>query len=388
MKVTPRGLARLNAGHPWIFRADLADGGARPETETVVVTDPRGRCMGSAFFAPPPSPVALRVYARGASAVPFDERLLAERIDLAVCRREEMLGEAAGACRLVHAEADLLPGLFVDRYEDVVVLQTATAPMDRREEVIARLLARRVAARLVVARDDGSVRDHEGLPRRKGVLFGQGSTRARFCEGTAVFEVDVLADAKTGGFLDQRENHLAAGRIAKGEALDVFTYHGGFAFALAGGAASVLAVDEDPTAVERARANAVLSGRTNVELRQADAFALLRELERTGRRFDTIVLDPPALAKRHGTVTSALRAYHELNLRALRLLRANGWLITCSCSGRVTPALFEEMLVKAASDAAREVAIVERRGAGRDHPERLGVLETSYLKCWFLRVLS
>jgi 23S rRNA (cytosine1962-C5)-methyltransferase len=378
--VGARGAGRARGGHPWIYRADVVAGPAS-DVDDVRVEDERGRVLGRALWAPEPAPLALRLYAHG-DAAPFDA-LLGPRLERAVARRA-----GQPVCRLVHGEADQLPGLFVDRYGDVAVVQAATRAVDRREGAIAAWLLRSLGLRLVVARDDGSARDLEGLPRRKGLLAGGGPTRVSYAEGRARFTVDVLEDAKTGGFLDQRENHARVAELARGAALDAFTYHGGFALALAQRAERVVALDEDPAAAGRARANAEASGLHNVEVQVADAFAELRRFERAGRRFDVVVVDPPALAKRKGPVEAALRAYKELNLRALRIAAPEGWLVTCSCSGRVTAALFEEMLVAAARDAGREVAIVERRGAAGDHPVLLGVPETEYLKCWLLRVLG
>ncbi|MBI4510516.1 MAG: class I SAM-dependent rRNA methyltransferase [Deltaproteobacteria bacterium] len=386
--LSPRGLARFHSGHPWIFRADV--GGDEPpgDADSVRVLDGAGRVVGSAFWAPPPSPTCLRVYARGGEYVPFSDELLAERLARAEARRKEIYGHGTPAYRLAHAEADLLPGLFVDRYGDAAVLQAATIAMDRREKTVAHILAKQHGIRLVVARDDGSMRDHESLPRRKQVLLGGGPTLMHLVEAGATRELDLLEDAKTGGFLDQRENHLCAAALARGEVLDAFTYHGGFALAMARRAEKVLGLDEDPRAVARAKRNASLSHVGNAEFQVADAFEALRRFEREGRTFDVVVVDPPALAKRRGEITTALRAYQELNLRALRIVRQDGWVITCSCSGKVTPQLFGEMLVRAAQGAKRDVALVERRGAGRDHPVLVGVPETEYLKCWFLKVVS
>lgn len=375
--MSPRAATRVRGGYPWVLRVDLRD--PLPPDEWVAVLDERGRTLGAALTAPPPAPIALRVYARG-RAVPFDEVWRA-RLDDSLARRG-----GARLTRLVHGEADLLPGLIVDRYEDVAVVQTTTAALDRREPAIAEALAGSLSLRLVVARDDGSARDHEGLVRRKAVLLGDGPSLVRTHEGAAVLELDVLEDAKTGSFLDQRENHARAAELARGQALDAFTYHGGFALALAPRAQSVLALDQDARAVERARRNAQLSGFGNFTAEVADAFQALRRFEGEGRRFDVVVVDPPALAKR-GPLETAIRAYKELNLRALRLTREGGTLITCSCSGKMTAALFEEMLVDAARDAGRAAVVVERRGAAADHPAMLGVPETEYLKCFVLRIL-
>jgi 23S rRNA (cytosine1962-C5)-methyltransferase len=250
-----------------------------------------------------------------------------------------------------------------------------------------------------VARDDGSMRELEGLPRQKSIFLGSGATVVEVDEGASRFSHDLLEDAKTGGFLDQRENHLRAGELARGECLDLFSHHGGFALALAGKADRVEAVELDARAAARAAANARLSRRDNVDVRQADAFAVLREHEAAGRRFDVVVVDPPALAKRggggpqkgggaaRGPNDAALRAYRELNLRALRITRPGGFLVTCSCSAKMTAPIFGDMLVEAARDSGRSATVVERRGAAGDHPVLLGLPESEYLKCWILQVL-
>jgi 23S rRNA (cytosine1962-C5)-methyltransferase len=319
----------------------------------------------------------------------LDESLLSERLQTAFARRQPFFS-ANDAYRMVHGEADLLPGLIVDRYGDTAVLQSTTRAMDAREPLIAELVAAQLGCRMVVARNDGSARDLEGLPRRKSVLRGQGATLVQYSDSGNRFEVDVLSDGKTGGFLDQLENHDRARGYATSAntALDVFTYHGGFALALArGGATSVLAIDESPAAVARVRENSQRNHFSQVEVEIANAFDRLRALEAEGRYFDLVVLDPPALAKRKTGPRVAERAYKELNLRGLRLVRPGGILITCSCSGKMTVQYFGQMLEAAARDVGRPVQVLERCGAGRDHPVLLGVPETDYLKCWFLRVL-
>jgi 23S rRNA (cytosine1962-C5)-methyltransferase len=405
VKVTPRGVARVRSGHPWIYRADVVGGDAAGD-QGVLVVDERGKPLASALLAPPPATIALRVYARSEKFVRFDDALLAERLARAVERRRPAPGAPLPeAARLVHAEADQLPGLFVDKWGDAAVVQAATAAIERREPMIARWLAERLSLRLVLARDDGSTRELEGLPRRKAVLFGApgAATVAEVREGHASFSHDLLEDAKTGGFLDQRENHVHVGELARGEALDAFSHHGGFALAMAANRAQVTqvtAIEQDPRAAARAAENARRSGLAErVRVETADAFVLLREYERVGRQFDTVVVDPPALAKRagggprqgggasRGPNDQALRAYKELNLRAIRLTRPDGLLVTCSCSGKVTAEIFAGMLAEAARDAGRDVVILERRGAASDHPVLVGVPETEYLKCWICRVL-
>lgn len=383
--VTDQGAARLRSGNPWVFAGDVRSAPPQADGDVVRVVDVHKRLVGTALYAEG-AQLPLRLIGHG--EVTFDTALIRARLEAALARRATLFA-GADAYRVVHGEADLLPGLIVDRYGDVAVLQTAARAMDAREPEIARLIMEVLKARLVVARDDGSARDFEGLPRRQGLLLGDGPTTVAYHDAGNRYEVDVLTDGKTGGFLDQAENHARAANYARGDALDAFTYHGGFALALArGGARSVLALDESALAVERARANAARNHLPQVKVEQANAFDVLRTLEAEGRRFDVVVIDPPALAKRKSALRGAERAYKELNLRGLRLVSPGGVLITCSCSGKVTPQAFGELVESAARDVGRAVQVLERCGAGRDHPPLLGVPETDYLKCWFLRVLD
>ncbi len=393
MTLTDKGAARVRGGLPWVYASDVTQPLA-DEAEVVALCDRRGQALGTALWSPK-SPIPVRVLAR--DAVTLDRSLLATRLDAALVRRGTdgyvARADAESAARQVHADADRLPGLIVDRYADVVVLQTTALALDRREALVAELLRERTGARMVVARDDGSARDFEGLPRRSGVLLGAGSTSVRYRDAGSLVEIDVMSDGKTGGFLDQVANHAVAGRYARGDCLDAFTYHGGFALALCkGGARSVLALDESESAIARARANATRNGYAQLVAEVDNAFDRFRALEAASRRFDTIVVDPPALAKRRGHgrdgIETALRAYKELNLRAFRIASAGAVLISCSCSGRIDGEAFGEMLAAAARDAGRSVQVLERRGAGADHPILLGVPETEYLKCHVLRVLA
>lgn len=380
--VSAKGAARLRAGHPWVYADDVTRDGA-DGADVVRVHDARGQLLGTALWAPG-AQLPLRLVAR--TAVKVDAALLEARLRAADELRRRLLPRA-NAYRMVHAEADGLPGLVVDRYGDVCVLQTGARAMDAREDELARIIQAITGARLVVARDDSSARDFEGLPRRRAILRGDGPTLVRYHDAGNVYEVDVMADGKTGGFLDQAENHARAGEYARGDCLDAFTYHGGFALALArGGATSVLALDEAAPAVARAKANAERNQLAQVTVEQANAFDRLRQLEGDGRSFDVVVIDPPALAKRKSAYGAAERAYKELNLRGLRLCKDGGVLVTCSCSGKMTPERFGAVVEDAARDAGRRVQLLERRGAGRDHPPLLGVPETEYLKCWILRV--
>src|SRR5947207_5950368 len=378
--VTQKGAARARAGHPWIFRADVADApdGLISGAE-VRLADARGNFIARGFWALK-SPIALRVLSRQDSAL--DEELLASRLRRAYERRRALF-PGADAFRLAHGEADLLPGYFVDWYHGVAAVQHLSEWAEARREQLARLVVELTGARAVVARDDGSARDFEQLPRKTEALFGSEFT-ARYHEGPVELEVDLKADHKTGGYLDQMENHLRAGELARGEALDAFCYHGGFALQLARKADQVIAIDQDAAAVQRTRENAERNGLRNLEARAQNAVEALRGFDKEGRKFDTIVLDPPAFAKRKEGLEGALPPYREINYRAVRLLQPGGLLVTCSCAGRVTPAIFGEVVAWASQEAKRPLQILERRGASRGHPPLPGVPETDYLKAWFL----
>lgn len=395
--LTDKGAARVRGGLPWVYASDVALP-CSDDSELCELRDRRGAILGTGLWSGK-SPLPIRVLGRSPNLA-LDEALLSARLDAALARRVvdgyEVSAGAQSAARLVHGEADGLPGLIVDRYADVVVLQTMAPALDRREALIAGLLAEKTGARLIVARNDGSARDLESLPRRTEILLGTGPTLVSYLDAGSAVEIDVLTDGKTGGYLDQLENHAVARRYARGACLDAFTYHGGFALAMcSGGADSVLALDESPQAIERVRKNAAKNGYAQLGAQAVNAFDRLRALEAEGRRFDTIVVDPPALAKRRGRnadrrfgVETALRAYKELNLRALRMLAPGGVMMSCSCSGRVSMSDFGSMLESAALDAGRTVQVLERRGAGRDHPLMLGVPETEYLKCYVLRAIA
>jgi 23S rRNA (cytosine1962-C5)-methyltransferase len=388
VRVGVRGARRVRGGHPWVFRADVEAAPADLAAGAVVrVTDTTGNPLGRAFWARA-SKIALRMLVRGDAAV--DERaLVRERLARALQLRDRLF-PGADAVRLVHGEADRLPGLFVDRYGDALALQTTSEGADVRTALVVELLLELLPQppRVIVAKNDTSARDFEGLPRGQGVLHGGPDARASYHEGPNAFTLDLLADLKTGAFLDQRENHVHAAAYVPegGRALDAFSYHGGFALSLATRAAEVIAVEQDELAAGRLRANAAANGRP-VQVIHGNAFDELRRLEREGARFDVVVIDPPALAKRASGIEAAERAYKELNLRALRLTAEGGVLVTCSCSGKMTAERFGAVLDDAIADVKRPVQLLERRGAARDHPVLAGVPETEYLKCWIYRAL-
>ncbi len=384
--VSPKGAKSLRRGNPWCYRTEVLEApkGLAPGA-VVDVVDGQKNPIGQAFWATR-SPLALRLLTRKPSSEEkVDEAFFDARLKASLARRAYFAGR--DAYRLVHGESDGVPGLIVDRYGAGLVVQTLSEGADARKERFARVLAELTGARQVVCRDDASGRDFEQLPRERRFLVGEGSAVQRYHEGQSELEVDLLEDMKTGSFLDQVDNHLRAGELARGEALDCFTYHGGFALALSRSCQRVLAVEQDEKAAAKATANAARNGRDNVTVQCANAFDVLRQFDRDGRRFDTVVIDPPGLAKRREGVQTALRAYHELNLRAFKCTAPDGLLVTCSCSGKVSRESFEAMVLSAAADAKRAVQILERRGAGFDHPVLAGLPDSEYLKALFLRVL-
>jgi 23S rRNA (cytosine1962-C5)-methyltransferase len=378
-----RGADRLARGHPWVYRSDVA----RPAPgvasgDVVALVDGRGRFLGKAFWSER-SQISVRLLTRAEE--PVDDEFFARRLASALDLRRLAFGDER-ALRLVHGEADLLPGLVVDRYGDVAVLQTLVPGMERRKEAWADLLQRELGLRSVLERNDVRVRELEGLPQLKGVLRGPAPGPVEIREGEVRLEVDLLGGQKTGAFLDQRENHLRAGAYARGRCLDCFAYAGGFALQMARRAGEVLAVEMQAQAVQMLRANAALNRAANLEVREANAFDVLRDEAEKEPSWDVVVLDPPAFAKGKEAVSAARRGYKEVNLRALRVLRPGGILVTSSCSYHVPWELFEEIVLDAARDAGRPVQVLERRGPGRDHPELLAVPETRYLKCLVLRI--
>ncbi len=382
--VSPRGARRWRAGHPWIYRSDIVDESAGGGPGIVAAVDPDGRPLGQALYSPA-SEIRLRLLTRESGTI--DGAWWVARLSEALARRSEAGGTRAvpiatetSAYRVVHAEADGLPSLIVDRFGSQAVAQLLSAGLETvREDVVDAIVAV-LEPEGVLLRNDPPVRRHESLPREVLVAFGEVPDRVEVEEHGVRYLADLRGGQKTGGFLDQRENRALAGSVASGNGLDVFCGEGGFALHMARRSERVLGIDSSGPALERARENAELNGLDNVQWREANAFDLLRELERAGERFDTIVLDPPAFAKTRKNVESALRGYKEVNLRAMRLLAPGGRLFTFSCSYHVRRARFLEMLRAAASDSGRRVFLERTLGQAADHPELLTVPETAYLK--------
>ena len=382
VEITRRGAERLQKGHLWIYRSDVSKAPGAKAGDAVAVVDGRRRFLAKAFWSER-SQIALRVVTRDEEAI--DDAFLAGRLASARALRELAL-PGQEAWRMVHGEADLLPGLVVDRYGDVFVLQTLVPATERRKEALADLLVSAHGAAAVVERNDVRVRELEGLAQVKGVVRGAAPGPLEYREGEVRLRIDVLEGQKTGAFLDQRENHVRAGEYATGRCLDCFSYAGGFALQLARRAAAVTAVEMQPTAAGLLRGNAALNGSANLEIVEQNAFDYLRDRAEEAPAWDMVVLDPPAFAKNKESLAGARRGYKEINLRALQILKPGGILVTASCSYHLSEAMFEEMLLDAANDAGRPLQILERRGAGRDHPVLLGVPETRYLKCLVARI--
>ena len=379
-----RGASRVRSGHPWVYRSDVA--GAEGEAgDVVLVTDRRGSLLGRAFFNPQ-SEISLRMATR--EDEPVDEDWFRARLRDALAYRKSLRIDA-DAYRLLHAEADRVPGLVVDRYGEYLVVQVGSAAVERRLGWVVPTLEDLLAPAGILLRADSLARRREGLDTAVRVLSGEVPENVVVREGPVRYRAHLWKGQKTGSFLDQRENHLAAGRYVgeSGRVLDVFSYAGGFALHAANRASSVEAVDSSGAALEAARDNATLNGLTNLTFTRNSAFDLLRERSDAGESYDAVILDPPAFAKTKRDLPGAIRAYKEINLRAIKLLGPGGVLVSCSCSYHFSREIMEGTLRSAAADAGAAVRVREWRGQAADHPEILTVPETRYLKCAVLERL-
>jgi 23S rRNA (cytosine1962-C5)-methyltransferase len=378
--VNARAVARLRAGHPWIYRSDVVSSEDAGPGALVEVKSERRRLLGTAFYSTA-SEIVLRLLSP--AKIESLAEFVRERVRNAVDYRKKVAKDT-DAYRVVFSEADELPGLIVDRYNDVLVLEALTQATDAPElkQAVVTELVEQFAPAGVVERVEPRIRQLEKLePSDGGLLYGD-KTETLFTTNGVRFHHRALTGQKTGAFLDQRENYAAAVAYAHGDALDVFCYQGGFALHLARVCPHVTGVDSSRPALERAEQNATLNpGLPEIEWIEANAFDLLKDYAAAGRQYDIIVLDPPAFARSRRALQTALRGYKELNLRALKMLRPGGILITCSCSYHVGEGEFVEMLASAAADAHRFVRILEKRGQSKDHPVVLTIPETSYLKC-------
>ena len=388
IKVSPRGAARLKTGHVWVYRSDVLSADGAAPGSLVAVTDQRGKPLGTALYSSS-SQIAIRLV----STEPVSDfpALLRQRVAAAVAYREKVV-QNTDAYRVTFSEADFLPGLIVDHYNDILSFQILTQALDADpvRQILISELTERLHPASIVERVDPRVRELETLPPRDSRLL-QGDKQSTIITMNGIqFHHDALAGQKTGAFLDQRENYAAAAAYAHGDALDAFCYQGGFALHFVPHCASVTAVDSSRPALEIADQNSALNRRDlkqadksypEIEWIEANAFDLLKDYAVSNRRYDTIVLDPPAFAKTKRDLDAALRGYKELNLRALKMLRSGGVLVTCSCSYHISSSDFLEMLASAAVDAHRSLRLIEVRGQAKDHPVLLSVPETAYLKC-------
>ena len=389
--VNQRGAARLRGGHLWVYRSDLVPPAEAAAGALVHVRDERGRHLGSALYSSA-SQIAVRFLTGDEIGEAQLTSLLRERIAAAVRFRAQVARDT-DSYRVIFSEADLLPGVILDKYDDVLSLQALTQAFDRQDlrQAVLDAITEHFPQASVVERVDPHIRELEQLPPRESQLVRGERSSTVFTMNAVRFHFDGLGGQKTGAFLDQRENYAAAERYAHGDALDCFTYQGGFALHLARVCATVAAVDSSRPALEVAERNEQLNRAAHrcgeIEWTEANAFDLLKDYATAGRQYDTIVLDPPAFAKTKRSVPTALRGYKELNLRALKMLRPGGILVTCSCSFHVGEGEFLAMLGSAAADAGRRVRILEKRGQSLDHPVLLNVPETAYLKCVICQVM-
>jgi 23S rRNA (cytosine1962-C5)-methyltransferase len=383
IRVNRKGANRVASGHPWIFSSDVLDRGQAAGGEAVLVLDPSGAALGTAHYSDS-SQISLRMLTQRVETI--DRAFYMRRIAAAEAHRKRVVTDSQ-AYRLVHGEGDQLPGLVIDRYGDHFTLQTLDQGMDRAKAEIVSCLEELFAPKGMVERNDVAVRKREALPLQSGVLAGEVPETVLMRMNGLMLHADLLHGQKTGIFLDQRENYLAAAKYGHGRALDCFTSTGGFALHLAARCESVEAVDSSEATLGIARMNCDANGIGNIELREADVFELLAAHASAHRRFDIVVLDPPAFAKSRQSLEAAISGYREINRRALELLSVGGILVTCSCSHHLSEAALLEIVATAALDTGRKLRVLERRMQAQDHPVLLTVPETLYLKCLILEVI-
>ncbi|HKO59679.1 MAG TPA: class I SAM-dependent rRNA methyltransferase [Pyrinomonadaceae bacterium] len=382
--VNKRGADRIRGGHLWIYRSDVVNADDAAGGAVVTVRDQNRNFIGQAFYSDS-SQIALRFLTQSEEVI--DREWWRRRIQEAATRRNGIESDT-NAFRLIYSEGDLLPSIILDRYDDVLVLQTLSQGSEALKPLLTEVVAEEFKPRAILERNDVRVRQHEGLELTNSVLLGEPPGEIEILQHGIRFIVSPLAGQKTGSFLDQRENRIAARALAHGRALDCFTFNGAFALHLAGVCDEVTGIDITAEAVASAQRNAEINSAANVNFVEGNVFDALREMESTGERFDTIVLDPPAFAKNRASIRAAARGYKEINLRALKLLNRGGVLITCTCSYHMSEELFLKLIAEAADDAHRRLQLVEKRTQASDHPILFGVPETYYLKCVIARLVD
>lgn len=374
--VNRKGAQRLRRGHPWVFRSDLDRLPALP-AGVVRVEESNGTPLGWALWSPRSEISLRRLDANPAHTI--DATWWHETLRTAIARRTPLATDA-NAYRLVHGEGDGLPSLVVDRYGDALVVQLLSAGLDAHTGTIVASLRELTGCTGILARNDPPAREREGLPREVRLLYGDVPRVVEVLEHGVRYLAAPWDGQKTGAFLDQRENRVLIGGLARGRALDCFAYHGSFALHLAKRAEHVCAVDISAPALARVHEHAERNGLANIEPVEGDAFDVLRAWHRAGRTFDTIVVDPPAFAKTRSALDGAVRGYKDINLQAMKLLAPGGLLFTASCSHHLSRGLFFEMLSQAVADSGRRFALRAITGQPLDHPELINVPETGYLK--------
>lgn len=376
--LTPKGERWHRTAHPWTYRDDLAAADKALSGSVVRVKAPSGALLGQAFYNAR-SKIALRWLTDDVQDR-VDQNFWAKRLRAAIKYREQVVAHST-AYRLISSEADGFPGLIVDRYADTLVLQSLSLGIDSFVPLLTGLLKDLLNPKSIVARNDSHMRTLEGLKEESQLLFGKPPPRIEIKEGKILYLVDVWEGHKTGAYLDQRENRLRARDFSKGRVLDAFAYQGGFSLQAASGADEVLAIEDSESSATFLKENLALNEISNVRVERANAFSRLRALEKEGEKFDLVIVDPPAFAKSKAELAGACRGYKEINLRAIRLLKAGGVLITSSCSYQIQEEIFLGVLRSASADAKRSLRLVEIRTQARDHPVVLTHPESKYLKC-------
>lgn len=374
---------RILTGNGWVYANEVAKITGKDKNgslATVVSSD--GRFIGKGYINHL-SKILVRIFIRDERS---DEEVIRERLRKAVNLRKRL---GFSSCyRAVYAEADLLPGLIVDKYGEALSVQFLTLGMDLRKDFIVECLKEIFAPRAIIERSDVAVRQKEGLSLKKGVICGEDISRIETEENGLKLSIDLIDGQKTGYFLDQKENRFALRRYAKDKSvLDCFCNAGGFGLnAAAAGAKTVTFLDISPVALSEVNKNAALNGITNIQTIECDVFEKLREYKAEKKKFDLIVLDPPAFCKSGEDVAAALKGYKDINVLAMKLLNDDGILVSSSCSHFVTPTMFKRMLAESAASAGKRARILEERGQSPDHPVLLGADESAYLKFVILSV--
>lgn len=383
--LTAKGARWAASGHPWVYRDDLRDQDASLSGEAVRVKAMNGRPLGYAFYNSK-SKIGLRWLTDDPECV-LDRRFWRERLKKAIDYRKRVVSDS-NAHRLIFSEADGFPGLIVDRYGDVLVVQSLSLGIDRMLPMMVELLAELCAPTAIAARNDAQVRTLEGLPLEKRPLLGDPPARVEVMEGDCCYGVDIWEGHKTGIYLDQRENRLWVKKFARGRVLDAFAYQGAFSLQVAAHADQVLSIEDSERAIGLFEENIKRNNVSNIQLERANAFDRLKALEKSKEIFDLVILDPPAFARNKSELSGACRGYREINLRAIRILKPGGVLLSCSCSYQMSQELFLSVLQEAAGDAGRKLRLIECRTQGADHPILITHPESKYLKCVALEVIE